>query len=500
MRFATAVMAALSFLASGCATRFENAPLSSGRQNNERRMHVVRPEQPVILVAISGGGSRAAALGWAVLERLKGISYTAADGSTRRLTDDIAAVSSVSGGSVTAAYFGLRGPDALDDMPRSFFRPNNIRWLVLRAINPLTWVRLKARGSSRIQLEEELFDERLFRGASFEELNQPGKPFIVLNATDMATGEVFGFTPQRFDDICSELDREPVATAVAASAAFPIAMSPVAFRNYSIPNCKDRPVPQWITNRLNGDFARYANLSEFKSARYAYDLRKGGDGMGTDVFRQIDFLYLLDGGLADNLGIHGLIEALSSAHGPRIVWGTGECPGSETILQAINCGDIRRLAVIVINARSDPPESTSQSRSRPGVIGMIKSVTSTPLDATTASVNSQMEILLAQMEQGGLRVYNVQVDFDQFRATDPAQKRLRDQAKIIPTSWSISDDDLRVLDESAEVLLKGNPCFQRLLLDSGIRADFADPAYAKKGCPQLDDQPNRVRINFVAPE
>jgi hypothetical protein len=52
----------------GCAaTRFENVPLEASQANVERRaIDLSHPERPVILVAISGGGSRAAALGWVV--------------------------------------------------------------------------------------------------------------------------------------------------------------------------------------------------------------------------------------------------------------------------------------------------------------------------------------------------------------------------------------------------------------------------------------------------
>jgi hypothetical protein len=37
-------------------------------------------------------------------------------------------------------------------------------------------------------------------------LRRPGAPLVVMNATDMESGEVFAFTPQRFDDLCSDPD------------------------------------------------------------------------------------------------------------------------------------------------------------------------------------------------------------------------------------------------------------------------------------------------------
>ena len=109
----------------------------------------------------------------------------------------------VSGGSVIAAHFALYGPTGLDRFAPDFLVPDNTRTLGLDAVNPITWLQLAITGSSRIDVVEELFDRQLFKGKTFYELNQPGRPYLILNATDMASGEVFAFTPKRFDDICS---------------------------------------------------------------------------------------------------------------------------------------------------------------------------------------------------------------------------------------------------------------------------------------------------------
>jgi NTE family protein len=150
-------------------------------------------------MAFSGGGSRAAMLALSVLRELRDTRYRMGDNS-RSLTDDVAFVSSVSGGSVTAAYFGLYGADGLDALEADFLSKDNTNTLIWRAVNPINWFRFGLSGRSRIGLVEELFDEKLFKGARLEALNRPGRPFVVLNATDMASGEVFAFTPKRFDD------------------------------------------------------------------------------------------------------------------------------------------------------------------------------------------------------------------------------------------------------------------------------------------------------------
>ena len=339
--------------------------------------------------------------------------------------------------------------------------------------------------------------QAVLAGASnktFAELNRRGKPFLILNATDMASGEIFAFTPKRFDDICSDLDKQAISAAVGASSAVPIVVSPVALQNYSVEHCQGRPIPQWIKTRLEGRFAPYVNLREYKLARYANDLRRGNDSV-----RRIDYLYLLDGGLADNLGIHGLLQTISSPYAaPITVDPSSGLNESNTILEAINAGLIKKLAVILINARAEPRNDIDQIPSRPGVVAMVESVTSIPINSASASVSSQMELLLGQLDAAatggpgnprftGLNVYAVQIDFDQLRASDPKQRELRSKANEIPTLWTITKDHREVIEQVGTLLLHQHPCFQRLLLDMSINADFVDPKFARIGCRQSTD-------------
>jgi hypothetical protein len=73
----------------------------------------------------------------------------------------------------------------------------------------------------------------------------------------------------------------------------------------------------------------------------------------------------------------------------------------ERLIQALNLGHLKKLAVIVVNARADPPELITTRAHRPGILGMFHSVTSVPIDSTTASVNTAMEDLLDQLKQAG---------------------------------------------------------------------------------------------------
>lgn len=59
------------------------------------------------VLSLSGGGTRAAALAYGTLEHLARTQIEW-EGQRRRLLDEVDVISSVSGGSVTAAYFGLQ--------------------------------------------------------------------------------------------------------------------------------------------------------------------------------------------------------------------------------------------------------------------------------------------------------------------------------------------------------------------------------------------------------
>ncbi|MFL5266417.1 MAG: patatin-like phospholipase family protein [Stellaceae bacterium] len=443
-------------------------------------------------MTFSGGGSRAAALAASVLGEMAATRYAASDGP-HVLTEDVKLISSVSGGSVTAAWFGLHRtaehPDGeLDGLRQDFLVRDNMKELELDAVEPINWFRLTFGGFSRIGALESLLDERLFHQATLADLNQPGKPFILLNATDMAGGETFALVPRRFDDVCSNHDVLPVATAVSASAAFPILLTPVSFQNFSV-GCAGRlRNGEWIKIDLSNPYTPYLNLPEYRDARYSNDLRHG-----PNTFRDIDYVYLLDGGLADNLGTRSLRSALVAPY------------DDAGVLRAINDGKIRSLVIVVVNARSDPPNNVYQQSERPGLISMVKTVTSVPIDANT--VNSQVALsgLLDQLAAAaggkagmakftGMKIYGITIDFDLIPADTQAHRDLRDGVKRLPTSWTLTPTQLELAETAGRFLLRRDPCYHALLTDlrasqSPIAGETALPAIP---CTTKIDMEKRV--------
>jgi NTE family protein len=103
--------ALLAIAPAACETvpDYPNRPLAAGATNSPPSDLIgADPGAPLILIAFSGGGSRAAALGLGVLDELAAQTYPATDKPVP-LIDRVKVVSSVSGGSVVAAWFGLVG-------------------------------------------------------------------------------------------------------------------------------------------------------------------------------------------------------------------------------------------------------------------------------------------------------------------------------------------------------------------------------------------------------
>ena len=94
-----------------------------------------------ICLTFSGGGTRAAALSYAVLEKLHETRIVW-KGREKSLLDEVDCISSVSGGSFTAAYYGLFGERLFVDFRERFLEKDIQGGLTGRAASPVNWFRL----------------------------------------------------------------------------------------------------------------------------------------------------------------------------------------------------------------------------------------------------------------------------------------------------------------------------------------------------------------------
>jgi NTE family protein len=149
--------------------------------------------QLFVSMSFSGGGTRAAAFSYGVLEALKKTEVTL-DGKRTRLVDEIDAITGVSGGSFTAAYYGLFGDRIFTDFEAKFLK-KDIEWeLAKRTLfNPYNWGRLFSPYFDRSDLAAEYYDEHVFEGATFGDMMKRKGTMVFINATDMVHGTRVGF-------------------------------------------------------------------------------------------------------------------------------------------------------------------------------------------------------------------------------------------------------------------------------------------------------------------
>ncbi|HEY5656320.1 MAG TPA: patatin-like phospholipase family protein [Myxococcota bacterium] len=393
----------------------------------------------VIYLAFSGGGTRAAAFAYGVLEELRDTQITV-DGVERRLLDEVDTISGVSGGSFPAAYYGLFGDRLFEEFEPRFLRKNVQAALLLAALRPWNLVGLMTPWLTRSDLASRYYDDRVFEGATFADLARARGMRIHINATDLSSGERFTFNQEVFDLICSDLDVLPISTAVAASSAVPMLLSPITIRNYA-GTCGYEP-PEWVKRALEG-----ADMDERRkrAARNFYAMRDAGSKR---------YIHLVDGGISDNLGLRPAIDFVTAVGGIEAL----------REIQGFQVPD--RMVVIVVNAETDPDPMIDLTAAAPSFASLMNSVSGGQIRRynfeTLMLTKGLLERWGRELSSDAHRVttHMINVSFDALQ--DPDERRY---FKHIPTSFSLSDKQVDRLREAGRRLLRDSPDFQALLRD-----------------------------------
>jgi len=447
------VAAALGGALGGCAT-IHNEPINLPLEANARPDPVdIIPSDDDVLIALSfsGGGTRAAAFSHGVLTEMDAARPR---GGGRSLLDRVDFVSGVSGGSITAAYFGLRKRAALDDFRERFllrdaeaslrtrFTLTNIQRALAGGVNDAT-------GFTR------WLDENLFQGATFAQFRNDRRPRILINASDIYNRTAFLFSPTAFSAMCSDIASYPIADAVAASAAVPVVFAPVVIRTYA--GACNRRLPEWI-ERARNDTAASPMLRAAATAIASY--RDGS----------MPYIKLLDGGLVDNYGLSGFTLARLSANTPY---------GPMTPRQAVK---VRRVLTLVADAGRGPSGNWTQTVEGPSgpelVVAaadtaMVASVhasytafNSTMLEWQTALIRWRCGLSAAQRQQLGVpagwncrdvKFFVTRVGFDQLgveRAT---------ALDAVPTSFRLPPEQVDAVIAAGRDALRANATYGAFL-------------------------------------
>lgn len=443
----------------GCAHYPVNARLGSAYPAPEYRFPDPpegtasdRRDELFVCVAMSGGGTRAAAFAYGVLQALRDTRIE--HNGLGSFLDEVDCLSGISGGSFAAAGYVVLGPDAFfREFSARFLERNMQGMLALSVANPINVVRLMSPYFSRIDLGSELYDRLLFGKTTYAALDPDRRPFLIVNATNMADGAGFEFTQEHFDFLGSDLGSVPIARAVAASSAFPFLLSPVTVWSYPGP----------YSERLRVDVARAledreTNLFRYRWARNMQDL----------TTRDAKYIHLLDGGLADNIGARPIINAFARERG--------------FVRRRLNNDQVRRFVVLLVNAKTAPAEHLTKSPHSPGIISVGLTVTSTPMDNFSTDTVELMQRMVTDDEKAQRAITDCNVHLGacvppprllptlpavrgcvielSFEGLDPAA---RDELLNYPTSFSLTAIQIKNLVAAGPEILRRSQDFQRLL-------------------------------------
>jgi NTE family protein len=475
------------FFVTGCGLYRVNPPLSGAdlvakrgyRYRNLAETPENNTEKNFIIVTMSGGGTRAAALAYGVVEHM---SRAKLDRSGTTLLDEIDVISSVSGGSFAAAYLGLFGKDKfLQSFRQDVLERKIERDVLYRVAAPWNWPDMLLYGRS--DLAEKYYNDYIFNGRTYAEMPHR-RPFVILNATDLTTGAGFSFSQDDFDRICSDLEGIPVARAVLASSAFPVAFTPITLKNYGQSECGlSRPL--WVSGALQ-DFE--LNPTRFHRA----EVWKSYEDAAARPY-----IHLSDGGIADNIGLRGPEVSLSSTDSP---W------------HVLDKKQVERVAVIVVDAKSANLATIDQSSRRPLFTTVLEASATNPIDNYSfdtveslrlfveeqrkaledyQSRKSDCDSLAAELCRGSIsrscqqdrqqqcygalnatdefrprvpKYYEIHVQFEAIK--DPAE---RVALEAIPTTLQLPNEDIRRLEQTGGKILDQSQVYQDLLAD--LKAD-----------------------------
>src|SRR6185295_13300371 len=135
-------------------------------------------------LAFSGGGTRAAAFAHGVLMEVDQTAVRTRTG-THSLLDSVGFVSGVSGGAVTAGYYGLKKRAALADF-RERFLIRNAEAGLDTSVGPISLVKAFGGGGvNDVKVFSRWLNENLFEGATFADFRKTPGPRVWINASDI---------------------------------------------------------------------------------------------------------------------------------------------------------------------------------------------------------------------------------------------------------------------------------------------------------------------------
>ena len=440
-----AVAPILLFFA-GCASVYkpQNTAITvvdSSKGYRQVHNHQGDPGDYLILLAFSGGGTRAAALSYGVLKELRDTQINVR-GKQESLLKEVDSISSVSGGSFTAAYYGLFGDRLFSDYEKVFLKQSIQSALITSLFDPIYWWKSIFSGFDRTEMAIEYYDKHIFDGKTFADIRVNDGPYIEINATDLGSGTRFSFIQAYFDFICSDLDSFSVARAVTASSAVPIAFPPVVLQNHA-GSC-DPSQAKFVSYILSQPPVE-PRTRELQQRIKAYSDRK-----------KHGYIHLVDGGVSDNLGLRALTDRIEGI-------GSGQ-----TLVEIKKIP--KNILVISVDAEVIPEHSLDETPQKPSVTETFEAFS----DAQFRLYNDETRLLLQKklqdlkdylQEQGKpTEIFTANVSFSSAQSAS-----LKSYLNRLPTTLELSEHDVDMLTRVGGELLRSSPGYQDFLKKNGGR-------------------------------
>lgn len=440
-------------LLSGCATH--------GIIHNTQQTDVINPDNysimdrqdqkdgNLVVLALSGGGTRAASFSYGVLQELRDTSITNASGETVRLIDTIDAISSVSGGSFVAAYYGLFGDRIFENFEQDFLRKNIQGHLIRNMYNPLQWFN----NTGRVEQAVKYYQKILFGDATYADLKQKDGPLILINASDLSGGVRFTFVQEYFNLLGSDIASFPVAEAVTASSAVPVLFDPIVVQNYPSPDVAENS--PWL-----------ATLNERAKAGQNSDvemLKKGMNSYADKENRR--YIHFVDGGLTDNLGLRAIYDIIEINGGIDTF---AKQTLGKTASHASAPPPVKRIIIILVNAATHHERTMDQENKQPSLQETLSAASSMQMMRYSETTLSLMENSLTQWaEELSTPEQPVTSHFIHVRFEDAKDPLALKVFNALPTSFTLPGNQIDDLIKGGRTLLRNNPDFQALLREAG---------------------------------
>lgn len=359
--------------------------------------HFKSQPRVLVLLALSGGGHRAAFFSAMSMFELKALQ---AGKGKLDVLQDVDLISAVSGGSLPAAYYAIsqddespciassgrywRRAEVGERMTHAYLKSWIGRWFL-----PNNIAKFWFSPFDRTDIMAEVFSHYMYSDAKGDSLSMmqlnPVRPNLVINATVGSSandndpnppfGSIFTFTHEDFSEqICADISRYTVGRAVMASSTFPGVFSFMTLRNF----CTEE--------------------------------RASATAMPGDKIAP-RYLHVFDGGNADNLGLTSLKRVLLGPDGEAELVLSPDSPYDKIVIIQIDA--------FVDSTGADPDKPDPRSWSD-------YFVDSNFVDATDSLLEENRDRLLREFKRRQLQAYDAG---DEGRLGQRQVRNLRDCIK-----------------------------------------------------------------------